>query len=205
MIHFAYIFQCEYFALCLAEVSQNKSICPHMTGRFLLLQGAQLQGQLSGNAHHISGFLYRRPLFWKSVSSLALSKPAGTGEISFLMLKPLFPDLVWWKLCTWDYSMKKKNYMQTWDISELWTEAHGSHGKNEVINWGTGKLRQPPKVTLWKRLMNNLVGQTWALISRPLLHLKICNRAALEFWSRILLIISSQKYGTSSNNSWRKI
>lgn len=136
-------FQCGYLQYALLKFHKMKSICPHMEDRFLLLQGAQLQGQLSGNAHPFSGFLYRRPLVWKSVSSLALSKPAGTGEISFLMLKPPFPDIVWWELCTWVYHTKKK-YMQTWNKSELLIEPHSSHGKQEVIsltegwgNWGS--------------------------------------------------------------------
>lgn len=55
-------FQCGYLQYALLKFHKMKSICPHMEDRFLLLQGAQLQGQLSGNAHPFSGFLYRRPL-----------------------------------------------------------------------------------------------------------------------------------------------
>lgn len=85
VIHFACVcpFSVDICIMPCWSFTKCKRICPHMADRFLLLQGAQLQGQLSGNAHHFSGSLYRRPLVWKSVSLFPSPSLQGLGRFPF--------------------------------------------------------------------------------------------------------------------------
>lgn len=75
MIHFAYMhsFSVDILQYLLLRFHKLKSIHLHVLERFLLLQGAQLPGQLSGSTHPFSGFLHRR--LFLSASQIVFSWP----------------------------------------------------------------------------------------------------------------------------------
>lgn len=140
---------------CWGFTKWKASVSTCQTG-FLLLQGAQLPGQLSSTAHHFSGFL-RRTLFL-SASHILLSRPLqapfypGTraGSLCLLALER-FPfwccDLpsqaLYDRSCTTESTARKRK-MQTWNKSKLLIKPHSGHGKQVVIsfiegwgNWGS--------------------------------------------------------------------
>lgn len=75
MVRFAYRhpFSDDILQYPLLRFHKVKSIHLHVPDRLLLLQGAQLWGQLSGSAHPFSGFLYRR--LFLSASQILLPWP----------------------------------------------------------------------------------------------------------------------------------
>lgn len=158
MIHFAYMhpFSADILQYPLPRFHKVKSIHFHVPDRFLLLQGAQLPGQLSGSTHPFSGFLHRR--LFLSASQILLSWPLQalfdleTRPVS-LCLQALgrFPfqccnlpaRSLYDGSCAFESTAQKKE-VQTWDKSKLLIKLHSGHGKQAVIsltegqgNWGS--------------------------------------------------------------------
>lgn len=158
MIHLAYMrsFSVDILQYPLLRFHKLKSIHLHVPERFLLLQGAQLPGQLSGSTHPFSGFLHRR--LFLSASQIVFSWPLQalfdleTRPVS-LCLQALgrfpfrccyFPSRALYdRSCALEATAKKKE-VQTWDKSKLLIKPHSGRGKQVVIsltegwgNWGS--------------------------------------------------------------------